>query len=64
MADWIKGAAIKKGAFTAKANAAGKSVASYASEKSGAKGTLGRQARLAQTFRKMARSNSRGSGRR
>ena len=56
---WIKGAVKHPGAFTAKAKAAGKSVAEYAAEKSDAPGTLGKQARLAQTFGKMARAKSR-----
>jgi malonyl CoA-acyl carrier protein transacylase len=51
---WIQKAHLKKGAFTAKAQAAGKSVGEYAAEKADAPGKLGKQARLAQTFRKMA----------
>lgn len=54
---WIKGAVKHPGAFTKKAEAAGKSVAEYAAEKKDAPGTLGKQARLAQTFRKMAAKN-------
>jgi hypothetical protein len=50
---WIQAAHLKKGAFTAKAKRAGKPVAEYAKEKAGAGGKLGKQARLAQTFRKM-----------
>ena len=50
---WIQGADLKKGAFTQKAEKAGKSVPEYAKEKSGAKGVLGKEARLAQTFEKM-----------
>ena len=50
---WIQAAHLKKGAFTAKAKKAGKSVAAYAKEKAGTGGKLGKQARLAQTFRKM-----------
>ena len=52
---WIK-AAVKpenKGKFKAKAEAAGKSTAGFAAEHSGDKGTLGKEARLAQTFSKM-----------
>ena len=52
---WIK-AAVKpenKGKFTEKAEAAGKSVAEFAKEKSGAPGKLGREARLAKTFESM-----------
>lgn len=55
---WIQKADIKEGAFTAKANAAGKSVAEYAAEKADAPGRLGKQARLAQTFEKMNRKRS------
>jgi len=50
---WIQGADLKTGSFSAKAKAAGKSVQEYAAEKSSAPGTLGKQARLAQTFEKM-----------
>ena len=39
-----------KGLFTEKANAAGKSVSEYAHEKEHAKGTLGKEARLALVF--------------
>jgi hypothetical protein len=52
---WISGAIRRPGAFTAKAKAAGKSVAAYAAAKKGAPGILGRQARLAQTLRKLGR---------
>ena len=52
---WIQSAHLKEGAFTAKAHAAGESVAEYAAEKSDASGKLGKQARLAQTFRSMAK---------
>jgi len=55
MANWIAGAVKHPGAFTAKAKAAGKSVAAYAAEKKGAPGVLGKQARLAQTLRKIAK---------
>lgn len=50
---WIQKAIKKPGAFTAKAKAAGKSVAAYAKEKAAAPGKLGKQARLAQTLRKL-----------
>lgn len=49
---WIK-SAIKpshKGEFAAKAKAAGETTREYAAEKSGASGTLGKQARLAETL--------------
>lgn len=61
---WIQAAHLKKGAFTAKAKAAGEGVQEYASEvigkskkkKAGEKGsTLLRQALLARTFKKMAK---------
>ena len=55
MANWIQGAIKHPGAFTAKAKAAGKSVAAYAAEKKNAPGVLGKQARLAQTLRKIGR---------
>lgn len=50
---WIQKAVKHPGAFTAKAKAAGKSVAAFAKEKAHAPGKLGKQARLAQTLRKM-----------
>ena len=52
---WIKKAVApeNKGKFKAKAEAAGKSTAEFAKEKAGAAGTLGKEARLAQTFSKM-----------
>ena len=53
---WMQSAVpdSRKGVFTRKAEAAGKSVAEYASEKSDAPGAIGKEARLAQTFEKMA----------
>lgn len=56
MAKWIQKANIKKGAFTAKAKRAGKSVAEYAEEKKDAPGKLGREARLAITFRNLSKA--------
>lgn len=53
-AKWIQKAHLKKGAFTAKAQAAGMSVQAYARKKRTAPGRLGKQARLAMTFRKMS----------
>jgi hypothetical protein len=50
---WIQKAIKRPGAFTAKAKAAGKSVAAFAKEKASAPGRLGKQARLAQTLGKM-----------
>jgi len=57
---WIQGAKLKKGAFTKKANAAGyKSVQAFADKvlKKGSKFTTKTklQARLAKTFKKMAK---------
>ena len=50
---WIKGAIKHPGAFSAKAKRAGETTAQYAREKAHAPGTLGKQARLAQTLSKM-----------
>ena len=59
MADWIQGAVKRPGAFTAKAKRAGMSVQAYARHvlKKGATASkLTKQpARLAQTFKKMAK---------
>ena len=52
---WIQAANLDKGSFTAKAKKAGATVSEYAEEKAGASGKLGKQARLAKTFRKMAK---------
>jgi hypothetical protein len=56
---WIQGAKLKKGAFTRKAKAAGKSVQAYANQvlKKGSKFTTKtkRQASLAKTFKRMAK---------
>lgn len=52
---WIAGATKNKGAFTRKAKAAGESVKSYAKEKYHAKGTTGKQARLATTLASFAK---------
>lgn len=56
---WIQKAIKRPGAFTAKARAAGKSVAEYAeevtAEGSGASTRTKRQANLAKTLRKIAR---------
>ena len=51
---WIQKAVKHPGAFTKKAQAAGKSVAAFAKEKEHAPGTLGKQARLAKTLSKVA----------
>ena len=55
---WIQKAHLDEGSFTAKAKAAGKSVQEYAREKEDAPGRLGKQARLARTFSKMAKKKS------
>lgn len=55
MANFIQSAIKRPGAFTAKAKKAGKSVAAFAKEKAGAPGRLGKQARLAQTLRKISK---------
>jgi hypothetical protein len=47
---WIEKAIKKPGSFSAAAKKAGESTAEYAQEKSGAKGKLGKRARLAQTL--------------
>jgi hypothetical protein len=60
---WIQGAIKKPGSFTASAKKAGKSVAEYAQEKKGAKGAIGRRARLANTLRKLGRKRSRSKSR-
>ena len=54
--NWIKGAIKHPGAFSAKAKRAGETTAQFAKEKAHAPGTLGKQARLAQTLGKL-RSN-------
>lgn len=46
----------RPGAFTAKANAAGKSVPEYAQEQKDAPGLTGKQARLALVFEGFARA--------
>jgi hypothetical protein len=51
---WIEDAHLKKGSFSKKAKAAGESVGAYASKEASAPGKLGKQARLAKTFRKMS----------
>jgi hypothetical protein len=52
---WIRSAvpASHEGKFSAKAKAAGMSTAAYAEKEKHAPGTLGREARLAQTFEGM-----------
>ena len=57
--NWIQGAIKRPGAFTAKANKAGMSVQAYARKvlKKGSKASTltKQQARLAQTFKRMAK---------
>ena len=52
---WMKSVVIPshRGLFTKKAAKAGMSVPKYAAKEKGASGTLGREARLAQTFEKL-----------
>lgn len=54
MKNWMKNAVPKsrKGVFSEKAARAGKTTAEYATEKEHAKGTLGKEARLAKVFEK------------
>lgn len=52
---WIKGAIKHKGALTRKARAAGMGVMAFARKMKGAKGTTGKQARLAITLRGLPR---------
>ena len=58
MADWIKGAISKPGAFTAQAKKAGKGVQQYAKEKASAGGVTGRRARLALTLSKLRKKKN------
>jgi len=51
--NWIKGAIKHPGALTKKAKSAGMSPMSYAQKNKGAKGTTGKQSRLALTLRKL-----------
>jgi hypothetical protein len=53
--NWMQKAVIPshKGLFGAKAKKAGMSTREYAAKKASASGTLGREARLAQTFEKL-----------
>ena len=55
MSNWMQSAVIPshKGLFGKKAKAAGMSTHAYAVKKSSAGGTLGKEARLAQTFEKL-----------
>ena len=57
---WIQSMHMKKGAFTAQAKAAGKSVGEFAQEKKGAPGKTGARARLALAFRRMAKKKKGG----
>lgn len=53
---WMQGAVkpSHKGLFTKKAERAGMSVSAYAKKEAGAKGTLGKEARLAEVFERSA----------
>ena len=57
---WMKAAVPedRKGVFTKKAEAAGKSVHEYAEEEKNSGGTLGKEANLALTFEKEAHKKS------
>lgn len=56
MAKWIKKAVgDNKGKFAAKAEKAGESTAAFARDKADASGTLGKEARLAQTLMREGR---------
>jgi hypothetical protein len=55
MAKWIAKAIKRPGALTRKAKAAGMSPMAYARKNVKAKGTTGKQARLAITLRRIAR---------
>jgi hypothetical protein len=52
---WIQGAIEHRGALTAKAKKAGKSVAAYATAHQHDSGTTGKQARLAKTLAKISK---------
>lgn len=58
--NWIKEAVPKarRGVFKAKAEAAGATTAAFAKKHDGDKGTLGKQARLAETLMGMGRKKS------
>lgn len=56
---WMQSAVKRPGAFTAKAQRAGESVHQYAEEHKHSAGRLGKQARLALTFEKMAHKKRR-----
>ncbi len=58
MAKWIQDAISEKtkGSFTAKAKKAGVGVQQFAKKKAKAPGKLGKQARLAMTFKKMGKT--------
>lgn len=55
MAKWIAKAIKRPGALTRKAKAAGMATMAFARRMKGAKGTTGKQARLALTLRKLPR---------
>lgn len=58
--NWIKGAIKHPGAFSAQAESAGKTTQAFAQEKKGAKGTVGRRARLALILAKMRAKRRKG----
>jgi hypothetical protein len=53
---WIKAATKERGAFSAKAEEAGKSTREYAEEKRDAPGKLGKEARLAETLMSISKA--------
>lgn len=59
---WIQGAIKRPGAFTKKAEAAGKGVQEYAREKADAPGRTGKQARLALTLSRLRKKKKRPVG--
>ena len=60
MSNWIAGATEdNKGKFGAKAARAGETTCEYAAAKSGAPGTLGKEARLAETLMGMHKKSPR-----
>lgn len=52
---WIQDMHMDKGSFTKQAKSAGKTVSEFAQEKKNAPGKTGKRARLALTFKKMAK---------
>lgn len=59
---WIQKAGLKKGALTEQADRAGESVQAFAEEHQDDAGVTGKRARLALTFKRMARAKKRRGG--